>query len=53
MQQKTKTADYNLDIDYEWSEHKAEPVAQDKSKVNPDAECAKLKFLKMGPFPRQ
>ena len=34
--------DYNPDVDYEQSEPKNEPVAQDQREVNPDAEYAKM-----------
>ena len=35
-------ADYNLDIDYEGSEPKVDPFAQEQRKVDPDAGYAKM-----------
>ena len=41
-------ADYNLDIDYEGSEPKVEPVAHVEREVNPDAEYANMEIPHSG-----
>ena len=44
---------YDPDIDYEWSETKNEPVAQDQKGIDPDPEYAKeWKFPMMEPSAR-
>ena len=43
-------ADYDLDIDYEGSEPKNEPVTQEEKDKDPNAECASMKILCTGTF---
>ena len=45
--------DYDLDVDYEGSEPKVEPVAQEQSEVYPDTEYAKMEIPEVGPYTRQ
>ena len=37
-------ADYDPDVDYEWSEPEVEPVTQDQREVGSDAEYAKMEI---------
>ena len=41
-------ADYNPDVDYEGSEPKVEPVAQQQREVDPDREHAKMEKHRNG-----
>ena len=43
-------ADYNLDVDYEGSEPKNEPVTQEEVEKNSNAEYAKMEVLQDGTF---
>ena len=41
-------AEYHPDVNYEGSEPKAEPVAQEQWEEDPDAECAKMEMPRSG-----